>query len=282
MEGLLLNQTAFAPAIRLRKPLGAASMIFALMVTLAPVAVAQNHLQVTDGAGPPGGDVTLSVEMTNDFDILGWSFGLCIDTAVLTASSAGISPDIAALNPEFNDSQVTADGVGLGLVLSFDPLQTIAPQAGLSVFEATFTLDGPDGTVTSVTVCDTIGTPPIDIIFGGPVITEVEPTSTPGTITIEMIVVIEPEFRRGDCNSDATFNIADGIILLEALFAGGIQPTCDLACDTNDDETINIADAIFVLDVLFGGMGAIIPEPAAGCGTDPTTGSLTCVMGPCP
>lgn len=79
----------------------------------------------------------------------------------------------------------------------------------------------------------------------------------------------EPEFIRGDCNNDATFNIADVIFHLNSLFASGPPPPCQNACDFNGDQLINIVDPVIMLSVLFQG-GGPPPPPWPDCGVDPT------------
>lgn len=96
-----------------------------------------------------------------------------------------------------------------------------------------------------------------------------------------------PELSRGDCNADASTNIADAIFLLGYLFPGaGGSPAiaCEDACDGNDDESMDIADAIATLAALFGSPTVPLPAPAA-CGPDPdgAGGALGCVsFPPCP
>ena len=85
-------------------------------------------------------------------------------------------------------------------------------------------------------------------------------------------------FVRGDCNDDATFNLADAIFALSVSFPGaGAPPTpnCDKACDANDDGLRDIADAITMLGSLFGGEPPL-PAPNPTCGVDPTPDTLTC------
>ncbi|MGE4618497.1 MAG: proprotein convertase P-domain-containing protein [Planctomycetota bacterium] len=85
-----------------------------------------------------------------------------------------------------------------------------------------------------------------------------------------------PQFRRGLCNPDALFDIADVIFLLGYLFSGETDPLCADACDNNDDGNLDVGDAISQLDSLFGGSA---PPPAPGptnCGVDPTEDSLGC------
>ena len=91
-----------------------------------------------------------------------------------------------------------------------------------------------------------------------------------------------PRFQRGDCNDDASFNIADAIYLLGVLFpgAGGGNPLlCASACDANSDATLNIADTIFMLSTLFPGASTptAMAEPL-NCGVDPNPPAvpLTC------
>jgi len=84
------------------------------------------------------------------------------------------------------------------------------------------------------------------------------------------------QFERGDCNDDATFNIADMIYLLGYLFSGGPDGPCIDSCDANDDGALNIADAIAGLGSLFGAASPL-PDPFLGCGEDPTADGFDCL-----
>ena len=75
---------------------------------------------------------------------------------------------------------------------------------------------------------------------------------------------VGPLFGRGDCNADASFNIADAIFTLASLFSGGPAGVCADACDSNGDGGLNIADAIFTLAALFSSG----PAPSAPGPTD--------------
>ncbi len=86
-------------------------------------------------------------------------------------------------------------------------------------------------------------------------------------------------FLRADCNNDSTFNIADAVAALNALF-GGASATCIDACDVNDDGAFNIADAVYALNNLFtGGPDPLVPF--SSCGSDPTPDSLECESSSC-
>ena len=92
----------------------------------------------------------------------------------------------------------------------------------------------------------------------------------------------EPEFIRGDCNNDASFNIADAIFHLNGLFASGAPPACQNACDFNGDQVLNIADGVVMLMVLFQG-GGPPPPPWPDCGVDPVAPAMPDCLNPiCP
>ncbi len=99
----------------------------------------------------------------------------------------------------------------------------------------------------------------------------------------EYIVVIQL-FKRGDCNADGMFNIADAIFLLSRLFVSGPAGPCDDACDSNDDGRMDISDAVYSLGALFVPGAAQPLAPAVDCGVDPTMDSVGCVSfsPPCP
>ncbi|MFN0060423.1 MAG: hypothetical protein ACKVX7_18355 [Planctomycetota bacterium] len=91
-----------------------------------------------------------------------------------------------------------------------------------------------------------------------------------------------PQFKRGDSNSDGSFNIADAVSTLSALFVpGSPAASCADAADANSDNTVNIADAVYALSALFV-PGAPPPgAPFPGCGSDPDSDVvLACVSYP--
>lgn len=87
-------------------------------------------------------------------------------------------------------------------------------------------------------------------------------------------------FRRGDCNNDSSFNIADAVVLLGVLFPGPSMPpalNCHDACDANNDGGLNIADAVAMLAALFGSPSVPLPPPFNVCGPDSGADSLACL-----
>ncbi|MDA9264870.1 hypothetical protein OAN47_03625 [Planctomycetota bacterium] len=91
-----------------------------------------------------------------------------------------------------------------------------------------------------------------------------------------------PQFIRGDCNNDLTFNLADAIYHLFSLFAAGPPPACYAACDMDIDDASNIGDSIAMLNFLF--LNAPPPpDPYPSCGENPNpTQFLDCLNPICP
>jgi len=95
------------------------------------------------------------------------------------------------------------------------------------------------------------------------------------------LYLLEATFRRGDCNGDGGYNVADAVFTLGALFAGCPQGTCIDACDANDDGAMNVADAVFTLGALFSGLPPPSDPGPVNCGPDPTVDNLDCVSYDC-
>jgi len=91
-----------------------------------------------------------------------------------------------------------------------------------------------------------------------------------------------PGFLRGDVSGDGNRNIADAVVILNALFGPGSIPCAD-AADANDDGALNISDPIALLAHLFVAGAPSIPAPSVYCGDDPTpdpSGELGCAIPP--
>lgn len=90
------------------------------------------------------------------------------------------------------------------------------------------------------------------------------------------VVSVETRFIRGDVNADSTTDISDSIAILDVLFLGQGELTCQDAADANDDGRVDISDAIMTLEVLFLGQGTVPPPGTKECGVDPTDDELEC------
>ncbi|MEM7234076.1 MAG: hypothetical protein AAF517_18005 [Planctomycetota bacterium] len=90
-----------------------------------------------------------------------------------------------------------------------------------------------------------------------------------------------PLLRRGDSNTDAAFDISDGVFILLYLFVGGTPPDCEDAADIDDNGRIELTDAVFGFNYLFVN-GDRPPEPGPSeCGFDPTDDALGCMTPSC-
>ena len=266
------NRPTLSSSLFLRAAL--CSFLFA-----TPLLHGENELRVLPVSGAAGSQVTITVELENDFPVLGWSYGVCLPPSDLGVITADLSSPMLALVPEFMEVELPPEGVACAVVISYDPFQTIAPQLGMPILEVTTELLGAPGSQTTVEVCEGIGAPPVDVVIAGPAPPqEVDPVTIPGIVSVDPLVLL-PQFVRADCNGDTTVNIADAINILENLFVTGATPACPSACDSNDDGLINIADGISALEALF--IGGVIPPPNL-CGEDPTADALSCATSPCP
>ncbi|MGE3164207.1 MAG: dockerin type I repeat-containing protein [Planctomycetota bacterium] len=200
----------------------------------------------------------------------------------------------AGLNILNGPTQVHADATGC---FAFDYTYTVGP-GGTEI--AGILLGGNDNTTVPGLVIDffCITTFPEGEVFVYPVAGCLVDPLQAGLITIiltgcdagefhriETLVLpccASPQFKRGDCNADGAFNVADAVTLLGFLFGGGPSAlACESACDANDDGSLNIADAVAKLGSLFGGAGPL-PAPTS-CGADPTADGLQCATYPvCP
>ncbi len=138
-----------------------------------------------------------------------------------------------------------------------------------------------------VTVNDTTGIPldsgTVGVPAGFPALditlAHVKPTDPQHVYSLRIVAEpgapLDPQFRRGDSNSDTVINIADAVFVLGYLFARGTAPTCLDSADTNDDGGIDISDAVRILTHLFAHSGPL-PDPFAQCGPDPTRDQVGC------
>ena len=82
------------------------------------------------------------------------------------------------------------------------------------------------------------------------------------------------EFLRGDCQHSGIVDVTDAIHGLSYLFIGGVEITCQDACDVDDSGQLDVSDPIYTLSFLFiGGDRPTAPFPEVG--RDPTLDELT-------
>ncbi|MEM7168322.1 MAG: hypothetical protein AAF581_22945 [Planctomycetota bacterium] len=231
-------------------------------------------LTVADASVLVNETVTVQVTLDSGGPIDAWRYGVCNNATI--ASVQSVTPGATTMTannggpPTFYTPTLFANGFHVGVVLDIFGGISLPAGSGYTLDVATY--DGLAAGTTNLTLCDTLGNPPISawVVFGG--VTEV-PTKQHGSLTVTTSG--QPAFVRGDCNDDGTFNIADAITALGVLFGGTATSDCDDACDSNNDGSFNIADAIAKLGALFSG-GADPAAPFPMCGTETDVDTLTC------
>lgn len=255
---------------------------------LAATSVTAGYDELT-GVGSFSIDVSLVEDAGNaDFPNLtaGYSIALTNDPTLLTATSVQLGTAASALNggtgPSFFLPSLAAEGVTAAVVYSFSSTAFLTAETPIELLSISYdtnpaSLSGNAAGLTTVIgfMSGQLGVPPVDNV----VVISPGVSQAPGFS--DAIVTLDPgfeEFRRGDCNIDGDFDIADPIFLLSTLFPRGTPLTigCEDACDGNDDGSIDIADAVRLLGALFGSPTLPLPTPSAGCGTDPSRDGLDC------
>lgn len=119
------------------------------------------------------------------------------------------------------------------------------------------------------------GSVSLSMATGETVLVRVAPSVKIGTdFALILEYAVGVQFRRGDANSDGSYDISDAIFTLSGLFTSGTAPACDDSADANDDGMIDIGDAVFTLSSLFS--GGAEPPGSDACDTDPTDDGLAC------
>ena len=265
--------------VRLQQTLCAAVLAVGVLQTTLPGQVFE--FQIPDGIATVGEPVTipLILDSTLGGDVVGWSFGVCHDPAELTVETVDLGEAVISRLgggvPFFNQVLVESDGYTVGLIL--DPPFGFLPAGVSEISVASYTHQLAPGESTTLTPCNSLGTPMVETIAvetGG---NSVFGILVPGTWT-----ALAVPFVRGDVNDDGDVNLADGIFLLAELFAGGDVGLCPLAKDINADGAVDVADPIRLLNALFGG-GPFPPAPFPDCDFAPNQTVADCpVYDSCP
>ena len=214
----------------------------------------------------------------------GFSMALANDPALFSVASVTPAAALTELNgnsgPDFISTQIYAEGLAIGVVYDFLNVEELLFPGSVPVLTASYqTVPGAfagasNAVVSYLTWSGSLGSPVVDNIV------VVDGAASFASFS-DGSVSMTPEvggFNRGDCNVDASFNVADAVAILFFLFSNG-STTCEDACDSNDDGLLNVADGVYALAALFGG-GSMPPAPHGGCGPDPTADSIECASYP--
>ncbi len=234
------------------------------------------------------------VELTNFqvagaiLDVQSWSLGLAHDAAVVSPVDVEMGSYIQSLNgglgPASWQALIHADGVTMFAIYSFTGgticTYEVPKQIAVITYDTVPTaFAGSDtGDSTQLDFSDALGSPPVStvVIYGGgsePVL------ENSGTISL---VPDSPQITRGDANGDGFVDVlADAIVAIDFMFAGGPAVPCIDAIDVNNDGQTDVADPLHLLTYGFGG-GSTPPAPFPECGLDPIVDTLTCDAPTCP
>lgn len=221
---------------------------------VAPTIEAQTYsLSIEDQAIPAEGEFTVDVILDSQLGVNmnGWAFGVCQTAGDLNVSTVDLAERVLALDsnlPWFFTYLMYPDGYAVAVILNRDFGTPLPPSIG-PILTATYTHSLAPGESTSLSLCDTLGNPPVTILLNpyfAPMITE-DPALHPGQLT----VLPSSAWIRGDANDDGAVDVADGVFLMNELFLGGPEGTCFAAKDVNSDETLDLSDAVELFSVLF-------------------------------
>jgi hypothetical protein len=170
------------------------------------------------------------------------------------------------VDPALNDQGQGAVGA---VVLSFVMNITLAPTGSATVMCLTVESDGP---VEGDQSCEISW---IDGLQGSG-----QPVNNVATIAgstvrfcgcqtacVNFVPITEIDFLRCDPNDDGKNDLADGIWIVNELFRGGPESTCQDAADCNDDNNVDVSDATYRIAYGFQG-GPPPPPPFPDCGQD--------------
>jgi hypothetical protein len=235
----------------------------------------------------------VSVLLTTTVPVEAISFGVCQDPSHVTALEFDAAPVWRDAPPEFLavNAGATGDanlcpgenGVTVAMLGSkTDPAgAALQPSRDLAIGAIVYQVvaGAPAGGASDLRFCDCLiaakTSPPTACVV----------TSRGMTVRVvrkdsaRVVIASCPFFKRGDCNSDAAFDISDVVFLLLYLFNGQLldrPPSCLDACDFNDSGRLDLTDAVYALERLFRG-GPLMPAPAfPDCGLDTTPDGLGC------
>ncbi|MBN1417841.1 MAG: hypothetical protein JXP34_03645 [Planctomycetes bacterium] len=118
-----------------------------------------------------GAQVTVTAEFDfKNYDVQGFSIGICtVDDTVakaVAATEAGTDTAVAkgGAKPDFLKVNVLAGGVTVGVVVDFFAEVKIPPTDGFTAVKVTYDVLGDPEACTDITICDTLGSPPVQTV----------------------------------------------------------------------------------------------------------------------
>lgn len=130
--------------------------------------MADSQLNIGGGEGSTGDVFTVPVTLDNDIEVQGWSYGICHDLENLALLGAVDGATTLTVNagspPDFNQINIEADGLTVGVVISFLGTSILPVGSGHELLLADYEITGVpdvDPIIASACFCDTLGVPAV-------------------------------------------------------------------------------------------------------------------------
>ena len=193
----------------------------------------------------------------------GFSMGLS-NSAEVAPTSVNLSLGFEA---DFAETATFANGWTAGVVYSFTGGITATFETATEVISVDYETAGSmagneTGATATLTWDDGLGSPPVAnvVVVDG---ASLNANFSDGSIALNPVVTVD--FIRGDANSDARVNIADGVWIINELFLGGPANPCPVSSDSNGDGNTDAGDAIYIFNYRFlDGPMPSAPYPSCG------------------
>jgi len=246
---------------------------------LSPVA-GQNSLAIQNVTGRLGETVETSILMSTTASTHGFSLGVSHDDSQLSLPANAVNEGLVlsgALTPVFWQVNVFPStlalpaGFTIGCVTDFSfPFVVIPPGTEMEILTVAYLIasDAAFGS-TPLSFTTSLGNPPVPTVLVQGLV-EIVPETTNGSV-----LVLDPEFLRGDVNGDGQRSLIDGITFLYRFALILPEGPCHDADDFDDNGSLDLSDAIAIFGYLFIN-GSPPPAPFETCGPDTTPDGLNC------
>ncbi|HIA27462.1 MAG TPA: hypothetical protein EYN79_04970 [Planctomycetes bacterium] len=250
------------------------TLLVSFFLSFLSTAAGQNSLAIQDVTGRLGETVETSILMTTTASTHGFSLGVSHDESQLSLPANAVNEGLilsGALTPVFWQVNVFPTGFTIGCVTDFSfPFLTIPPGADMEIVTVAY-LVAPDALFgsTPLSFTTSLGDPPVPNVLVQ-LLVEIVPVTTNGSV-----LVLDPEFLRGDVNGDGQRSLIDGITFLYRFALILPEGPCHDADDFDDNGSLDLSDAIAIFGYLFIN-GSPPPAPFETCGPDTTPDGLNC------
>ena len=173
-----------------RMGLGFAALIAITCATASVSAQDSYTLNASSVQVSPGGvaDVVVTLDSSLGSDVSGWSYGVCHDPLALSLQSVDDGNATLTSNlggpVHFEELNLFAGGYTHAAVICFSLCASLPVGPSHELTIGHYTALGANGSIADVTFCDTLGSPPVDLIIVDQGTGEWVPSLAGGTVTV--------------------------------------------------------------------------------------------------